>query len=54
MEMFFFIMSHLRFLHLVPIVAKALGYVDAYCVVLNLAQVEAALESSKKQIYYMK
>jgi hypothetical protein len=33
----------------VLIVAKALGYVDVDCVVLNITQVEVDLESSKKQ-----
>jgi hypothetical protein len=33
----------------VLVVTKALGYVDVDCVVLNLAQVETNLESSKKQ-----
>ncbi len=39
----------LHLLHLVLIVAKALGYVDVDCVVLNITQVEVDLESSKKQ-----
>jgi hypothetical protein len=42
-------MSLLHLLHLVLVVAKALGYVDSDYVVFNLDQVEPDLESSKKQ-----